>query len=103
MSREALLSPSGVPCIAPPWAELTAVDLKTGKIRWEVPLGTTEGRLPIDPPANYGIAGFGGPIVTASGLVFIGAAWDGYFRAFDVEQERNFGKPSFPPQTSQLR
>jgi len=56
-----------------------------GTIRWEVPLGTTAESLPIDPPARYGLGGFGGPIVTAGGLVFIGAAWDGQLRAFDIE------------------
>jgi quinoprotein glucose dehydrogenase len=96
MSREPLFSASGVPCIAPPWAVLTAVDLGTGKIRWETPLGTTEGRLPIDPPANYGVAGLGGPIITAGGLVFIGAAWDGYFRGFDVGSGKELWKSKLP-------
>lgn len=96
MSRVPILSPSGLPCIAPPWAVLTAVDLSTGKIRWEIPLGTTEGRLPLNPPARYGVAGFGGPIVTAGGLVFIGAAWDGYFRAFDVETGDELWKTHLP-------
>jgi len=97
MSREALLSPARtIPCNAPPWSVLTAVDLASGKIRWETPLGTTEGSLPIDPPAPYGLAGFGGPIITADGLVFIGAAWDGYFRAFDLETGHELWKASLP-------
>jgi quinoprotein glucose dehydrogenase len=97
MSREALLSPSRtIPCIAPPWSTLTAVDLAAGKIKWEMPLGTTEGMLPPDSPVVRGLAGFGGPIVTASGLVFIGAAWDGYFRAFDVETGAELWKAPLP-------
>jgi quinoprotein glucose dehydrogenase len=97
MSRDALLSPSRlIPCIAPPWSVLTAVDLGKGTIRWEAPLGTTEGSLPIDPPAGYGLAGFGGPIVTAGGLVFIGSAWDGYFRAFDVESGNELWRALLP-------
>jgi quinoprotein glucose dehydrogenase len=96
MSRDAILSPSGLPCIAPPWSVLTAVDLNTGKIRWNSPLGTTEGILPVNPPAAYGLAGFGGPILTASGLVFIGAAWDSYLRAFDVDTGRELWKASLP-------
>jgi len=96
MSREPLLSPTRfAPCTAPPWSVLTAVDLSDGKVRWEIPLGTTEGSLPIDPPAR-GLAGFGGPIITAGGLVFIGAAWDGCFRAFDVETGKELWKAQLP-------
>ena len=96
MSREPLLSPTRmIPCIAPPWSVLTAVDLSSGKIRWETPLGTTEGSLPSDPPL-HGLAGFGGPIVTAGGLVFIGSAWDGYFRAFDLESGKELWRATLP-------
>jgi len=95
MSREALLSPKGLPCNAPPWSVLTAVDLAAGKVRWEVPLGTTEGMIPVDPPVR-GLAGFGGPILTAGGLVFIGAAWDGYFRAFDLTTGEELWKAKLP-------
>ncbi len=52
--------------------------------------------LPLDPPAPYGLAGFGGPIATAGGLVFIGAAWDGYFRAFDIETGTELWKARLP-------
>jgi len=97
-----ILSPSGLPCIAPPWAVLTAVDLSTGKIRWEIPLGTTEGRLPLNPRSRLS-RGVRGPIVTAGGLVFIGAAWDGYFRAFDVETGDELWKAHLPAQVSLLR
>jgi len=96
MSRQALRSPSGLPCIAPPWSVLTAVDLRGGGIRWEIPLGTTAGYLPNNPPAPYGLSGFGGPIVTAGGLVFIAAAWDGFFRAFDIANGRELWKAKLP-------
>jgi quinoprotein glucose dehydrogenase len=96
MSREPLLSPSRtIPCVAPPWGTLTAVDLSGGRIRWETPLGTTEGLLETDPPVR-GLAGFGGPIITAGGLVFIGSAWDGYFRAFDIETGKELWKALLP-------
>ena len=69
------------PCQKPPWGSLVAVDLKTGDIAWRVPLGITE-QLP---PARQrtGRLNMGGPITTASGLVFIGASNDRRFRAFD--------------------
>ncbi|MGA8595694.1 MAG: pyrroloquinoline quinone-dependent dehydrogenase [Bryobacteraceae bacterium] len=96
MSREPIFSPSHLPCVAPPWSVLTAVDLSSGQIRWETPLGTTEGTLPINPPARYGLAGFGGAIITAGGLVFVGAAWDGYLRAFDLGTGAELWKGQLP-------
>ena len=52
--------------------------------RWEVPFGTTRGQAPWPFWFDWGLPGMGGPLVTRSGLVFIGAAMDGYFRAFDA-------------------
>lgn len=71
------------PCQKPPWGQLTAVNANTGDIAWQVPLGITE-QLP---PAKQhtGRAGLAGPIVTAGGLVFIGATNDNRFRAFDAQ------------------
>jgi quinoprotein glucose dehydrogenase len=69
------------PCHRPPWASLLAVDGDTGEIVWSVPLGTN-GTLPAG-KRNVGSPGYGGPIVTAGGLVFIGATSDQRFRAFD--------------------
>jgi quinoprotein glucose dehydrogenase len=80
MYREALVSPGGLPCNPPPWGALTAVDLATGDVRWEVPLGTSP-ELPTIP----GSVNFGGALTTASGLIFIGAARDTTLRAFDIE------------------
>ena len=80
MHREALTSPSGMPCNPPPWGALTAVDLATGDVRWEVPLGTS-----LELPSIPGSVNLGGALTTASGLVFIGAARDAKLRAFDVE------------------
>ena len=72
----------GYPAIKPPWGTLNAVDLNTGTIKWKVPLGEYKeltGRgIPITGTENYG-----GPVVTAGGLIFIGATADGQFRAFD--------------------
>jgi quinoprotein glucose dehydrogenase len=83
MYREMLVSPKGLPCNAPPWGALTAVDLDTGKKKWEVPLGKV--KLP-DGTEIPGDLNLGGPMVTAGGLVFIAAARsDRVLRAFDVE------------------
>jgi quinoprotein glucose dehydrogenase len=86
MRRSFALSPSGLPCSPPPWGALVAVDLRTGTKRWESPLGAfprpgSDSTL----PTAWGSANLGGPIVTAGGLVFIGAALDRKIRAFDVE------------------
>jgi quinoprotein glucose dehydrogenase len=86
MRREIVLSPLGVPCNAPPWGLLAAVDMRTGTIAWRVPFGSIEDAAPaIVPNLELGVPGIGGPIVTAGGLVFIGAAMDDYLRAFDVD------------------
>jgi glucose dehydrogenase len=69
------------PCFKPPWARLIAVNANTGDIAWQTPLGLNE-TLP-EGKRNVGGAGSAGPIATAGGLVFIGAANDSRFRAFD--------------------
>jgi quinoprotein glucose dehydrogenase len=69
------------PCQKPPWGRLWAVNANTGEIAWQSTLGTTEA-LP-DGKRNTGGTGSAGPIVTAGGLVFIGATNDNRFRAFD--------------------
>ena len=88
MFREVILSPQGRPCNAPPWGALAAVDLGTGDVRWEVPLGMSP-ELAAEPAAReWGSVNLGGALVTAGGLVFIAAARDSALRAFDVETGR---------------
>ncbi len=72
-----------LPCQQPPWGELAAVNVNTGEIAWKVPLGVTDS-LP-EGKQNTGRPGNGGTIVTAGGLVFVGATDDGRFRAFDAK------------------
>jgi quinoprotein glucose dehydrogenase len=78
-----LLSPLFSPCTAPPWGELAAVDLSRGEILWRRNLGVLDKLMPVPIPLDWGTPNAGGPIVTDSGLVFIGATMDERFRAFD--------------------
>ena len=77
------LDTAGDPAIAPPFGTMTAIDLNTGKYVWKIPLGEYR-ELAAQGLANTGCENYGGPVVTAGGLVFIGATnYDGKFRAFD--------------------
>jgi quinoprotein glucose dehydrogenase len=77
------LDPDGYPAIAPPWGTLNAIDLKTGKYVWKIPLGEYP-ELARQGIKDTGTEMYGGPIVTAGGVVFIGATvYDRKFRAFD--------------------
>jgi quinoprotein glucose dehydrogenase len=75
------LTKEGYPAISPPWGTLNAIDLNTGKIVWKTPIGDTE-KLK-EKGFQTGTENYGGPIVTAGGLVFIAATKDGMFRAFN--------------------
>ncbi|ARN76456.1 pyrroloquinoline quinone-dependent dehydrogenase [Oceanicoccus sagamiensis] len=79
-----VMSPYYAPCTEPPWAELVAVDIEQGKILWQSPLGTLDKLAPVPIPLKWGTPTFGGPMVTAGGLVFIGATADNRIRAFDL-------------------
>ncbi len=72
------------PCQQPPWGTLNAVNLNTGEIAWKVPLGVVDA-LEAKGIPKTGIYNLGGSIVTAGGLVFIGATSDHRFRAFDAQ------------------
>ena len=81
---DTLNSPTKVPCTAPPWSKLVAVDLSLGDVAWEVPLGSTDQYADRGAERIDGIFAMGGPIMTAGGLTFIGASSDEKFRAFDT-------------------
>lgn len=89
------VSPLGVPCNAPPWGQLTAIDLKTRQILWQRPLGTTADHAPLGIPVP-GVFNQGGAIATQGGLVFIGAALDDYLRAFDLKTGKEVWKGRLP-------
>jgi quinoprotein glucose dehydrogenase len=84
VKRSPLLSSFGAPCTPPPWGSLTAVDLRTGSVLWESTLGTTRDQAPFPIWLSLGAPNLGGSIATASGLVFIAATTDKFFRAFDA-------------------
>jgi len=83
------MSPLGVPCQQPPHGLINAVDLATGKLVWQRPLGTARDLGPMMKPSHLpftiGTITFGGTMTTAGGLVFVGGSQDHAFRAFDSE------------------
>ncbi len=76
------------PCNPPPWGMLHAVDLATGDVRWERAIGSIGG--------VGGSPIFGGAIVTAGGLIFMGGTFDNRFRAFDIETGRELWSAELP-------
>ena len=78
-----LLDPDGYPAVQPPWGTLTAIDLNAGEIIWQVPLGEYPELIAQGMPPT-GTENYGGPVLTAGGLLFIGASRDEHFRAFDA-------------------
>jgi quinoprotein glucose dehydrogenase len=100
MRRRLLLAPSRLPCTPPPFGALVAVDLKTGTRLWEVPLGSMtdliDAGLASNARADWGSPNLGGPIATAGGVVFIGAALDRSLHAYDIENGRELWKGRLP-------
>lgn len=94
------LSPLGVPCNAPPWGKLVAVDVADRKINWSVPLGTGRDFGPLGMrfgiPLRIGTPNVGGSLTTNGGLVFIGAAMDNYLRAFSLRDGSELWRARLP-------
>ncbi|MEM8942379.1 MAG: pyrroloquinoline quinone-dependent dehydrogenase [Pseudomonadota bacterium] len=96
LERKPLLSALGLPCSPPPWGILAAVDLDSGKIVWRRTHGTTEDLAPGGVALAFGTPTLGGPIATAGGLIFIGAAMDDYLRAYATETGEELWKGRLP-------
>jgi quinoprotein glucose dehydrogenase len=111
MRRRMITAPDRLPCVSPPWGSLVAIDLKTGKRAWDVPLGDPASLIPgigAVSKTPLGTPNLGGPIATAGGVVFIGATMDHALRAFDIDTGRELWKGALPggaratPMTYQL-
>lgn len=90
------LDPEGYPPIAPPWGMLNAIDLNTGEYAWRIPFGEFP-ELLAQGMKNTGSENYGGPIVTAGGLLFIGATnHDRKFRAFDKRDGKLLWETTLP-------
>src|SRR5262249_6737711 len=86
----------GYPPITPPWGTLSAIDLNAGTIRWQIPLGEYP-ELAAKGLKNTGSDNYGGPLVTAGGVLFIGATnFDRKFRAFGKTTGRLLGETTLP-------
>ena len=96
MSREFFVAPSGAPCTAPPWGELVAIHSDSGEVAWRVPLGDLRKEGSPGAGAPTGSPNLGGAATTETGLVFIGATLDAYFRAFDTRDGREVWKARLP-------
>ena len=99
--RFPLFSGFGAPCNAPPWGSLVAVDLASGEVIWRVPLGTIRDQAPFPlwlAPwwRDLGTPNFGGGLLTASGVYFIGATTDKAFRAFDAHSGEEIWSTRIP-------
>jgi quinoprotein glucose dehydrogenase len=96
MARGFLRAPSGMPCAPPPWGELVALDLASGKIAWRRPVGTMEEPFPDISTRATGSVTLGGPIVTAGGLIFMGGTMDRRFRAFSADTGQELWSTTLP-------
>jgi quinoprotein glucose dehydrogenase len=99
--RHPFFSRFGAPCNPPPWGTLTGVDLVSGEVRWRVRLGTTRDQAPfplwaIPGWGDLGAPNFAGGLATASGVYFIGATSDKYFRAFDADDGEEIWRERIP-------
>lgn len=100
LKQAQFMSPLGVPCQAPPYGAISAIDLASRKVVWSKPLGTLQDSGPLGlamhMPIPIGLPAIGGPISTASGLVFMAGTQDHFIRAIDVRTGRELWKGRLP-------
>jgi quinoprotein glucose dehydrogenase len=100
MRRRLLLAPSRLPCTPPPFGALVAIDLRNGRKKWDVPLGSMTSVLDPDvvrqTQPDFGSVNLGGAVTTAGGVVFIGAALDRRLHAYDIDTGRELWKGELP-------
>ncbi|MPS95174.1 membrane-bound PQQ-dependent dehydrogenase, glucose/quinate/shikimate family [Comamonas sp.] len=98
--RQRFLSPLGIPCQKPPFGTMTAVDLKSRQIKWQVPVGTVRDTGPLGIPMwltiPIGMPTLGASMVTKSGLVFFAGTQDFYLRALDSASGREIWRSRLP-------
>lgn len=90
------ISPIGIPCLAPPWGNIAAVNLRTNKIVWEHRVGTTRDETMLPLPLDLGTPMLGGPLATAGGVVFLTSTMDYYIRAFDLKNGKLLWQDRLP-------
>jgi quinate dehydrogenase (quinone) len=100
VNKNRFMSPLGIPCQKPPFGTLSAVDLRTRKILWQVPVGTVQDTGPFGvkmrAPMPVGMPTLGGTLATQGGLVFIAGTQDYYLRAFDSATGKEVWKARLP-------
>jgi len=100
VNKNRFLSALGIPCQAPPYGTMTAIDMKTQKIKWQVPVGTVEDTGPLGIkmglPIPIGMPTLGGTLATQGGLIFIAGTQDYYLRAFDTATGKEVWKARLP-------
>jgi len=94
--RTPLSGPDGVPCTPPPFGTLTAVDLQSGDVKWEIPFGRIEAFAAIPGSDHWGSPSLGGSLTTAGGLVLAGGALDRRLHAFDEETGQELWSSELP-------
>ena len=97
--RTQFLSPLGLPCQKPPYGTVSAIDQRTGKLRWQVPAGTVQygrGRLKLSLPFPIGLPTLGPSLVTSGGVLFFAGTQDPFLRAYDTSTGRELWKGRLP-------